>query len=118
MQIRVIDEAQNVLWVKTESGGMTSLSYRRDGTLEKIIAALGAALTQARGELGAHKEIDGDVAAQNSAALETMLKRQFGVDVDLHPIPNAGRLKERAPLRRGSEVGFPSGLPYHCNVTG
>ncbi len=103
MQVRVLDEAKNVLWVKTETGGLTSLSHRRDGTLAKIIAHLESALEQARGELIC-QETGGDVAQQNSAALEEMLDRQFFVDVGHHPSPNVRGAEERVPCGRGPEV--------------
>ncbi|MNC37040.1 hypothetical protein D3C75_855900 [compost metagenome] len=72
MQVRVLNDDLEVLWVKTETGGLTSMSFRRDGTLGKIIAALETALEHARAELDC-QETDGDVALENSAALETML---------------------------------------------
>ncbi|MBO2890621.1 hypothetical protein [Pseudomonas asiatica] len=87
MQVRVTDEAQDILWVKTETGGLTDLSYRRDGTLVKIIAHLESALEQARGELIC-QETGGDVAQQNSAALEEMLDRQLLVNVGHNPPPD------------------------------
>lgn len=61
-------------WVKTETGGVTNLSFRRDGTIEKIIDALQRALDHARAELGYEDDCT-DVALQNSAALERMLDR-------------------------------------------
>lgn len=103
MQVRVIDEAQDILWVKTEIGGLTSLSYRRDGTLVKIIALLESALEQARGELIC-EEKGGDVAQQNSAALQEMLNRQLFVDVGHDPFPDVRGLEERVPCGRGTEV--------------
>lgn len=103
MQVRVIDEAQDILWVRTETGGLTSLSYRRDGTLVKIIAHLESALEQARGELIC-QETGGDVAQQNSAALEEMLNRQLLVDVSHDPSPDVRRSEERVPCGRGAEV--------------
>ncbi len=103
MQVRVIDEAQNILWVKSETGGLTSLSYRRDGTLVKIIAHLESALEQARGELICQEGSE-DVAEKNSAALEEMLNRQLLVDVGHHPSPDIRGSEEGVPCRRGAEV--------------
>lgn len=103
MQVRVIDDTQNVLWVKTETGGLTSLSYRRDGTLVKIISLLESALLQARGELNNRQE-GGDIAQENSAALEEMLNRKLLVDVGHDPSPNVRGTEERMPRGRGSEV--------------
>lgn len=103
MQVRVIDEAQDILWVKTETGGLTSLSYRRDGALVKIIALLESALEQARAELIC-QETGGDVAQQNSAALEEMLDRQLFVDVGHNPSPDIRGSEERMPSSRGVKV--------------
>lgn len=103
MQVRVINEAQDILWVKTETGGLTSLSYRRDGTLVKIIALLESALLQARGELNCQQE-GGNVAQENSAALEEMLDRQLFVDVGHDPSPDVRGSEERVPFGRGAEV--------------
>lgn len=103
MQVRVIDETQNVLWVKTETGGLTHLSYRRDGTLVKIISLLESALHQARGELNSQQE-SGDIAQENSSALEEMLNRKLPVDVGHDPSPNVRGAEERMPCGWGPEV--------------
>lgn len=103
MQVHVIGETREIMWVKTETGGVTNLSYRRDGTLEKIIALLESALIQARGEF--NRSQDGsNVAQENSAALAEMLDRQLFVDVGHNPAPNIRRLEERVPCRWCSEV--------------
>jgi hypothetical protein len=74
MQIRVLNEKLDVLWIKTETGGVTNLSFRRDGTIEKIIYALQRALAHARAEL--NSPVDCAAAAvQNSKSLEKMLDR-------------------------------------------
>ena len=74
MQVRVLNEELDVLWVKTETGGVTNLSFRRDGTIEKIIDALQRALDHARAELSCPVDST-DAAQQNSEALERMLGR-------------------------------------------
>lgn len=74
MQVRVLNEELDVLWVKAESGGVTNLSFRRDGTIEKIIDALQRALDHARAELSCEDDCT-DAALQNSRALESMLGR-------------------------------------------
>ncbi|MFK7702886.1 hypothetical protein [Pseudomonas caspiana] len=84
MQVHVVGEAREILWVKTETGGVTSLSYRRDGTLQKIIALLESALLQARGELTSPQGGD-NVVQENAAALAEMLDRQLFVDVGHNP---------------------------------
>lgn len=117
MQVRVTDEAHNTLWVKTQTGGVTSLSYRRDGTLEKIIALLESALAQACGELNSLQEC-GDVAQENSAALAEMLDRQLLVDVRHDPSPNIRGLEERVPCGWRSEVDAIAGLPDRHDVAG
>lgn len=50
MQVRILNDDLEVIWVKTESGGLTSLSFRRDGTIEIIIDKLEKALQWAREE--------------------------------------------------------------------
>lgn len=50
MQVRILNDDLEVIWVKTESGGLTSLSFRRDGTIETIIGELEKALQWAREE--------------------------------------------------------------------
>lgn len=74
MQVRIFNDDLEVLWVKTETGGLTSLSFRRDGTIEKIIAVLQRALEHARAELNCQDDC-ADVAQQNSDALASMLDR-------------------------------------------
>ena len=74
MQARVLNEELDVLWVKTETGGVTNLSFRRDGTIERIINALQRALDHARAELNCPVDC-ADAAAQNSKSLERMLDR-------------------------------------------
>ena len=71
MQVLVVGEAKEVLWVKTETGGEASLSYRRDRALEKIITALESALYQARGEAsqsveGSHSVVLSDAAGAHA----------------------------------------------------
>lgn len=75
MQVRILDdEGLEILWVKTETGGLTSSSFRRDGTIERIITALERALEQARAE---STELDSEVCpvVANSEALEEQLTR-------------------------------------------
>ncbi|MNF71115.1 hypothetical protein D3C81_2271270 [compost metagenome] len=74
MQVRILNNDLEVIWVKTETGGLTSLSFRRDGTIEKIIVALQRALEHARAELDCQEDSI-NVAQQNSDALATMLDR-------------------------------------------
>lgn len=116
MQIQVLNDKMDVIWVKTESGGVTSTSFRQDGTLDKIIALLALALQQARAELltdgGA-----GSVAQQNSAALELMLDRQLFVHVGHDPVPDPWGLEKRLPRSRGSEVDAIPGLPDQHDVS-
>ena len=116
MKVHVFEKSSEVLWVKTETGGLTSLSYRRDGTLEKIIAALESALLQARAEQNC-PIMGTDVAADNSAALAEMLDRQLLVDVSHHPFPDARGLEERMPGSWGAEVNAIPGLPDDCDVS-
>ncbi|GAI09664.1 unnamed protein product, partial [marine sediment metagenome] len=79
MQVRVIGEEQQLLWVRTQNGGVTSLSHRRDGTLSKIIAALESALQQARAEAKQVNEDDQAMVA-SSKDIDALLKRDFSVD--------------------------------------
>lgn len=51
MQVRVLDENDEVIWSQGKKSGMTYLSHRKDGTLEKIIAALESATEVAKQEL-------------------------------------------------------------------
>lgn len=74
MQIRVIDQSGDVIWSRSETCGMTSLSYRKDGTLLRIIGILYLALHQAQAELLNEPDFT-DAAVSNSEALETMLNR-------------------------------------------
>ncbi|MCF5059905.1 Rrf2 family transcriptional regulator [Pseudomonas proteolytica] len=50
MQVRVLDESGEVIWSQGKKSGMTFLSHREDGTIDKIIAALESALAEARNE--------------------------------------------------------------------
>lgn len=75
MQIRVLSDDLEVLWVKTEAGGVTSESHRQDGTLEKVIEALQCALSYARLELKQPVSFT-DPAASNSKAMELYLSER------------------------------------------
>lgn len=115
MQLIVLNDTRDVIWVKTKTGGLTSLSFRQDGTLDQITELLKLALEQAQAEAVS----DGDllsVAEQNSAALDGMLERQLLVDVSHDPVPNPGRLEEGVPGRGRSEVNAIPGLPDRNNV--
>jgi hypothetical protein len=84
MQVRILDDDLEVLWVKTETGGVTSTSHRQDGTLERIITSLECALLCARAELVEPVSSD-DPATSNSRALELFLsERQRLVEVADH----------------------------------
>ncbi|MBP2081652.1 MULTISPECIES: hypothetical protein [Pseudomonas] len=87
MQVRVIGEEQQLLWVRTQNGGVTSLSHRRDGTLSKIIAALESALQQARAEAKQVNEDDQAMVA-SSKDIDALLKRDFSVDVRGNHVPD------------------------------
>lgn len=115
MQLRILNDAQEVIWLKTETGGVAHLSFHHDGTLEKIIALLESALKQAQAE--AVNEFDlGSVAERNSAALEEMLKRQLFVDVSHDPVPDSRGAEEGVPGRGRPEVNAIPGLPDCYNV--
>lgn len=115
MQIQVLNDKMDVIWVKTETGGVTSTSFRRDGTLDKIIELLALALRQARAELRSDNGV-GSVAEQNSAALELMLDRQLFVNIGHDPVPDPRGFEKRLPSSRGSEVNAIPGLPDHHDV--
>ncbi len=116
MQVRVVGEVQEVLWVKTETGGVTSLSYRRDGTLEKIIAVLESALHQARGEA---TQVEDDARAMVASAedIDALLKRNLLVDACANSLPDAGRFEERVPLGRRNESDSITALPNCYGVS-
>lgn len=113
MQVRVIGEEQQLLWVRTQNGGVTSLSHRRDGTLSKIIAALESALYQARAEAKQVNEDDQAMVA-SSKDIDALLKRDFSVDVRGNHVPDPRGLEEGMPLRRSDESNAVSALP-DCN---
>ncbi|WP_460152818.1 hypothetical protein [Pseudomonas sp. S2_B07] len=69
-----MNEELDVLWVKTETGGVTNLSFRQDGTIERIIDALQRALDHAHAERSCEDDCT-DAVLQNSQALESMLGR-------------------------------------------
>lgn len=48
MIIRVLDDSDEVIWSNGEKSGVAVIAHRKDGTHEKIIAALETALAQAR----------------------------------------------------------------------
>lgn len=113
MQVRVIGAEQKLLWVKTETGGLTNLSHRRDGTLDKIIVALESALYQARSE--AKQVDDADLALVARAEdIDALLKRDLSVDVCGNQVPDPRGLEEGVPLRRSDKADPISALPY-CN---
>lgn len=110
MQVRVMNEGLEVLWVRTETGGLTSLSYRRDGTLEMIISALESALNQARAE--AIQVTDEDRSRVASADdVDALLKRDLLVEVRTNQLPDTGRFEERVPFGRGNEPDPVATLP-------
>jgi hypothetical protein len=110
MQVRVFDKTGELLWVKTETGGVTSLSHRQDGTLEKIIGALESALCQARAE--AVQVNDDDHAMFASADdIDVLLNRDFSVDVRGNNVPDPGRFEERMPLGWSDEAHAVTAFP-------
>lgn len=74
MQIRVIDPSGQMIWSRSQTCGVTALSYRKDGTLLRIIEALALATEQARSELNSPDDST-DVATSNSYSLDSMLNR-------------------------------------------
>ena len=116
MQVRVISGNLEVLWVKTETGGLTSLSYRRDGTLEMIIAALESALHQARAE--ATQVVDDDRSVVASAEdIDALLKSNFLVNACTDHLPDTGGLEERMPFGRCNESDPVAALPNCYSVS-
>lgn len=113
MQVRIFGEEKELLWVRTQNGGVTSLSHRRDGTLLKIIAALESALHQARAEV---KQVGNDDQAMvaSSEDIDALLKRDFSVDVRGNHVPDPRGLEEGMPLRRSNESNAVS-APPDCN---
>jgi len=113
MQVRVFGEAQELLWVRTETGGLTSLSHRRDGTLDRIIVALESALYQAKSEA---KHVDeADLAMVVSTEdIDALLKRDLSVDVCGNHVPDPRGLEEGVPLRRSDKADTVPALP-NCN---
>ena len=87
MQVRVLSEELELLWVKTETGGLTTLSFRRDGTIETIIASLETALEQARAEA---TQPDSGLcpAVVSSQAIDELLQSNFLVDVGVNKFPD------------------------------
>lgn len=75
MQIRILDDDLQVLWVKTASGGVTRTSHRQDGTLARIISSLESALVWANEELREPVSIE-EPAISNSRALEAFLSER------------------------------------------
>ena len=88
MQVRILNDDLEVIWVKTETGGLTSLSFRRDGTIETIIIALERALQWAREEA---TQSDSELcpAGVNSQAIDEFLQRNFLVDVGVNKLPDS-----------------------------
>lgn len=73
MRVEIRDEDGRLLWAVWSrwgvAGGMTSTTYRADGTLRRIIETLEGARQQAVGELAVFHEIDG-VANIGAASTE------------------------------------------------
>ena len=88
MQVRVLNEDLEVLWVKTETGGLTSLSFRRDGTIDVIIVALENALQQARAE-AAQPDSGLCPAVVSSQAIDELLQRNLLVDAGVNTLPDS-----------------------------
>lgn len=87
MQVRILNDDLDVIWTKTNTGGLTSLSFRRDGTIETIIVALEAALQWARDE--ANQPDSGLPPAPVSIqAVDELLQRNFLVDVGVNQLPD------------------------------
>ncbi|NWE38612.1 hypothetical protein HX875_03955 [Pseudomonas yamanorum] len=78
MQIRVLSDELEVIWVKTDAGGVTSDFHRRDGTLEKIIDTLQRALNGAYIELQQPVSF-ADPAVSNSEAMESYFSEREGL---------------------------------------
>lgn len=87
MQVRILNDDLEVIWVKTETGGVTSLSFRRDGTIETIIIALERALQWAREE-SAQPDSELCPAVVNSQAIDELLQRNLLVDVGVNKLPD------------------------------
>lgn len=113
MKVSVTGEGQDLLWVRTETGGVTSLSHRRDGTLEKIIEALDSALFQARAEASQVNNDDQTMVA-SSDDVDALLKRDFSINVRGNQVPDPRGLEEGMPLRGGDKTNAVSALP-NCN---
>lgn len=56
----VIESSGETIWMRDASTleGVTSTEYVKDGTQQKIIAALEDALMQARGQAGSAEDVD------------------------------------------------------------
>ena len=80
MQVRILNDKQELIWTSTMTGGMTFLSHRRDGTVDLIITALEKALLQAQTEHDL-SDTDDDVAKQNSEAVNDFLQRNSFIKV-------------------------------------
>ncbi len=88
MQVRVLNDELEVLWTRTETGGLTSLSFRRDGTIETIIASLENALEHARAE-AAQPDFGLCPAVVSSEAIDELLQSNLLVDVGVNKLPDA-----------------------------
>lgn len=75
MIIQIRDEHDEVIWSRGEKSGVTSLSHRKDGSIDLIIEALSNAVLYARAERDASGEDNADVAKLNSENVEALLNR-------------------------------------------
>lgn len=87
MQVRVLNDDFEVIWVKTETGGLTSLSFRRDGTIETIITTLESALQWAKKEGTLPPVLC--PAVVDSRAIDDFLQGDFLVDTGVNTLPDA-----------------------------
>jgi hypothetical protein len=87
MQVRILNDDLEVIWTKTETGGLTSLSFRRDGTIEMIISKLETALEWAREE-AIQPDSGLPPAPVSIQAIDEFLQRNSLVDVGVNQLPD------------------------------
>jgi hypothetical protein len=87
MQVRILNDDLDVIWTKTNTGGLTSPSFRRDGTIETIIVALETALQRAREE-AIQPDSDLPPAPVSIQAIDELLQRNFLIDVGVNQLPD------------------------------
>lgn len=87
MQVRILNDDLDVIWTKTETGGLTSPSFRRDGTIEMIIIALEKALQWAREE-AIQPDSDSSPALVSTQAIDEFLQSNFLIDVGVNQLPD------------------------------